>query len=50
MPNHIAILSSLFVGLAATLGTIFIHGFTVHIIIVTLRRNLQRSVLGPRIW
>ena len=50
MPNHIAILSSLLVGLAATLGTIVIHGFAVHTIIMTLRRNLQRGVLGPRIW
>jgi hypothetical protein len=49
MPNHIAILSFLLVGLAATLGTIVIHGFAVHIIIMTLRRNLQRGVLGPRI-
>jgi hypothetical protein len=50
MPNHIAILSSLLVGLAATLGTIVIHGFAVHTIITTLRRNLQRGVLGPGIW
>jgi hypothetical protein len=50
MPNHIAILSSLLAGLAATLGTIVIHGFAVHTIIMTLRRNLQRGVLGPRIW
>jgi hypothetical protein len=50
MPSHIAILSSLLVGLAATLGTIVIHGFAVHTIIITLRRNLQRGVLGPRIW
>jgi hypothetical protein len=50
MPNHIAILSSLLVGLAATLGTIAIHGFAVHTIVMTLRRNLQRGVLGPRIW
>ena len=50
MTNHIAILSSLLVGLAATLGTIVIHGFAVHTIIMTLRRNLQRGVLGPRIW
>jgi hypothetical protein len=49
MPNHIAILSSLVVGLAATLGTIVIHGFAVHTIITTLRHNLQRGVLG-RIW
>jgi len=32
------------------LGTIVIHGFVVHIIIVTLRSNLQRGVLGARIW
>ena len=42
MPNHIAILSSLLVGLAATLGTIVIHGFVVHTIVMTLRSNLQR--------
>jgi hypothetical protein len=48
MPSHI--LSSLLVGLAATLGTIVIHGFVVHTIIVTLRSNLQRGVLGARIW
>ena len=50
MPNHIAILGSLLVGLAATLGTIVIHGFAVHTIIMALRRNLQRGVLGARIW
>jgi hypothetical protein len=50
MPDHIAILSSLLVGFAATLGTIVIHGFAVHTIIMTLRRNLRRGVLGPRIW
>jgi voltage-gated potassium channel len=50
MPSHIAILSSLLVGLAATLGTIVIHGLAVHTIILTLRRNLQRGVLGRRIW
>jgi hypothetical protein len=49
MPNHIAILSSLLVGLAATLGTIVIHGFVVHTIVMTLRSNLQRGVLGVRI-
>lgn len=37
-------------GLSATLGTIVIHGFAVHTIIMTLRRNLQRGVLGRRIW
>jgi hypothetical protein len=50
MPNHIAILSSLLVGLAATLGTIVIHGFVVHTIVMTLRRNLQRGVIGVRLW
>ena len=50
MPGHIAILSSLLVGLAATFGTIVIHGFVVHTIVMTLRRNLQRGVLGVRIW
>jgi hypothetical protein len=50
MPSHIAILGSLLVGLAATLGTIVIHGLAVHTIIMTLRRNLQRGVLGRRIW
>jgi hypothetical protein len=48
MLSHI--LSSLLVGVAATLGTIVIHGFVVHAIIVTLRSNLQRGVLGARIW
>jgi hypothetical protein len=50
MPSQIAILSSLLVGLAATLGTIVIHGFVVHAIVMALRRNLQRGVLGLRIW
>ena len=35
---------------AATLGTIVIHGFVVHTIVMALRRNLQRGVLGMRIW
>ena len=48
MPSQI--LSSLLVGLAATLGTIVIHGFVVHTIVMALRRNLQRGVLGVRIW
>jgi hypothetical protein len=48
MPSHI--LSSLLVGLAATLGTIVIHGFVVHTIVIALRSNLQRGVLGARIW
>lgn len=50
MPSHIAILDSLLVGLAATLGTIVIHAFVVHAIIMTVRRNLQRGVLGVRVW
>jgi hypothetical protein len=48
MPSHI--LSSLLVGFALTLGTIVIDGFVVHTIVMTLRRNLQRGVLGVRIW
>jgi len=50
MPSQIPILSSLLVGLAATLGTIVIHGFVLHSIIRTMRRNLQHHVLGVRIW
>jgi hypothetical protein len=49
MPSHIAILSCLLVGLAATFGTIVIHGFVVHTIVMTVRHNLQRGVLGARI-
>ena len=44
------IFSSLLVALAATFGTVIIHGLVVHTIIMTLRRNLQLGVLGPRIW
>src|ERR1700721_1688746 len=50
MSSHIAILSSLLVGLAATFGTIVIHGFVVHAIVMTGRHNLQRGVLGVRVW
>jgi hypothetical protein len=50
MPSQIAILGSLLVGLAATLGTIVIHGFVLHTIVMTLRRDLKRGVLGARIW
>ena len=46
----IAILSPLLVGLAATFGTIVIHGFVVHAIIMTVRRDLRRGVLGVRVW
>jgi len=50
MPGQIGILSSLLVGLAATLGTILIHGFVVHTIVMALRRNLRSGLLGVRIW
>jgi Ion channel len=50
MPNHIPILSSLLVGLAVIFGTIVIHGFVVHTIIMALRRNVKRGVLGARLW
>jgi hypothetical protein len=50
MPSHIAILGSLLVALAATFGTVVIHGCVVHTIIMTLRRNLQRGVFGARLW
>ena len=49
-PGHIAILSPLLVGLAATFGTIVIHGFVVHTIVISLRGDLQRGLLGARIW
>jgi len=50
MPSPIAIVSSLLVALAATLGTLVIHGLVVHTIIMTLRRDLKRGVLGGRLW
>ena len=50
MPSQAAIVGSLLVGLAATLGTIVIHGFVVHTIVMNLRRNLKRRVLGVRLW
>jgi hypothetical protein len=43
-------LGSLLVGLAATLGTIVIHGFVFHTIVMNLHNNLQRGVLGARLW
>jgi hypothetical protein len=49
-PGHIGILDALMVALAATFGTIVIHGYVVHAIVMTLRRNLKRGVLGARIW
>jgi hypothetical protein len=50
MPSPLAILSSLLVALAATVGTLVIHGFVVHTIIMSLRRDLKRGVLGGRLW
>jgi hypothetical protein len=50
MPSPTAILTSLLVALAATLGTLVIHGLVVHTIIMTLRRDLKRGRLGARIW
>jgi hypothetical protein len=49
MPSQIAILGSLLVGLAATLGTIVIHGFVLHTIVMNLRRDLHHGVLGARV-
>ena len=46
MSSHIAILTPLLVGLAATFGTIAIHGFVVHTIVMNLRRDLQRVCLA----
>jgi hypothetical protein len=48
MPSDI--FSSLLVGLAATFATIVIHGLVVHTIVMALRHNLKRGVLGLRIW
>ena len=50
MPSHIAILIPLIVGLAATVGTIAIHGVVVHAIIMSLRRDLKRGLVGVRTW
>ena len=48
--NRIAILGSLLVGLAATVGTMVIHGLVVHTIITGTRRDLQRGTLGVGLW
>lgn len=48
--NPMEILSCLLVGLAATLGTMVIHGLVVHTIIMEMRRDLQRGRLGVRLW
>jgi|SRR5579863_2099507 hypothetical protein len=50
MPSPLAILNSLLVALAATFGTLAIHGLVVHTIIMSLRRDLKRGVLGGRLW
>jgi hypothetical protein len=50
MPRHIAILVPLLVALAATFGTVVIHGFVVHTIVMGLRRDLKRGILGVRLW
>ena len=49
-PSRMGILSSLLVGLAATLGTMVIHGLVVHTIIMELRRDLQHGRLGAGLW
>jgi Ion channel len=48
--TQIAILSSLLIGLAATSGTIFIHGLVVHNVIIKMCRNLKRGRIGMHIW
>ena len=50
MTSQIGILGSFVVGLAATVATIVIHGVVLHTIVVSLRRDLMRGVLGARIW
>ena len=49
-PSHIAILIPFIGGLAATVATIAIHGVVFHTIIISLRRDLKRGLLGARIW
>ncbi len=49
-PGHIAILIPFIVGLAATVATIAIHGVVVHAIIMSLRRDLKRGLVGVRTW
>ncbi len=48
--SPIAILGSLLVALAATAATIVIHGVVLHTIVMSLRRDLKRGLLGARIW
>jgi hypothetical protein len=49
-PSHIAILIPFIVGLAATVATIAIHGVIFHTIVMSLRRDLKRGLLGARTW
>jgi hypothetical protein len=44
------ILSFFLFGLAATLGTMVIHGLVVHTVIMEMRRDLLRGRLGVRLW
>ncbi len=50
MPSHIAILVPLILGLVATVATIALHGVAVHAIIMSLRRDLKRGLVGVRTW
>jgi hypothetical protein len=50
MASQIAVLDPLILGLAATVGTIAVHGVVVHTIVMSLRRDLKRGLLGVRIW
>jgi hypothetical protein len=49
-PDPIAILIPFVVGLAATVATVAIHGAVFHAIVMTLRRDLKRGLLGARTW
>lgn len=48
-PDGIAVVDSLLVGLAATVGTVAIQGLMVHTVIIRLRIDLQRGWIGGRI-
>src|SRR5579871_693901 len=50
MPAHIAIFAPFVVGLLATIATIAIHGVVLHAIVMSLRHDLKRGVLGGRIF
>lgn len=47
--NQIAIMSSLLIGLSATVGTILIHALVVHNIIIRMCRDLKRGRIGGQI-